>query len=1427
MPQARSHSVADMPHDQAIMAIEDHAMAATLDPLADPPPSSWSESFIDTKARPSDIDDIEKALMSFSITPHQYAEANYMPIYDISPSSSGRLPYHHYHPSHPSQTRVNGIKVQFNLAKSFCDRDDRFATDMHDWRNRFDMQEYKSKCINVLPSYSVGVWSAGGCVSAIGSIRAGFTPLWSTEIDQDKREMWEDLTGTECLGDTFKVDWSQQRVPDLLDSGQNCEAYSGSGPRSQGLPAGRYHKTGWMFVKQVDHILTLQPTSIKLEMSEGANDTNDGEEIQMVMDGLSSMYYCHLCRRLPTWKYGDGSNRKRMFIIGFHKVKCGEQAKYFTYPSPTCMEGYYPIAADYAVPDEMVPQDYWVYEPVGEVRMKPWRDPRVGELHKIAYVASEREMGPPQRPYAIYSWLSLFNTQVTTNGGGRRPPLSCTYNPDKPITWTRMVVPLETVRTAGLPDSYIQWFQSLRGSRTDNDLRSSVNSGIPLRTSVMLDTAIHAMLIKCGVPFSIKEGHMPSHHAHIAQSKIDAIDSFISTALPTWVDPSYRIRKVTLDTGATNTFLYTSVEPFLNNARKSHATIGTASAGAARMHTSQQGSLHCLVFNMAQYSSMAPVTPFIMPHVTTVPELSKELLSPDEFYRYGKYNILLRQPDYEGGVSELFREEKPGVPEARIPLLYDWVGNGGWHMYYMPSKGMSKSDESALARHMHNILEHQDKGTCERWRATHMSDSQAREMHANLVEHECVQEMRVSRFLRGEDSDEEEDQSQGGPSHKPYQPNLSLDPLTSKGSVTTTNKAVDYSHNPRLSPYITGQGTGVREQEGQSALEELMGSGTEPGNTLTPDDPHPKQNATIKNSVKHTHVSDQSQTPQVGGDQPVIVPVPNPKQGPKMNRPLLHHPCMAEIRGATARISKRGINRMSHDDKHNHFCHMGSNPKCLICRMAGGAMRKIYRKVDPYKEIRPGYIWTMDIMTPDVESLEGNRYQIILMDVASETLSVLNIAKRDQVYDSVEEWLSQLRSNPIYWDLPYPIVCIISTDNAGEWGYENKRWTDMAARNFLKMRYGCPDRKEEVARGERAVGLYEVLVKATLMERNLPPSWWQRASLDVVFCWNRFAKINYHPACPVDGDRARPIEVLTRGFFSRLLCDKQLAEYVPVGTPALVHDVHVKGSSMRPKTRWCVGSGMWDDQPIWWDPIINSFSRSKSYVSYLLAPGFNYTHFLRLPALPSIQRRCARDLEQIDEDTILHLPDCISPGEMRVDPTVIETVQPADESNDLNPQPLPPTLRDDYDTHREGRSTLGPKLIDSQGRQYKVDKSTGIMRPTVDNTPPTPSLIYGEPERRPINKVVQGETPEDDFRDTCEITSDYQDIVYSEVEAAIRRGDAMEPPQEPEVLIRHDLQASLYRRAEGITSAESKPPGCILGGREGYYPRLNQSLAPV
>ena len=94
------------------------------------------------------------------------------------------------------------------------------------------------------------------------------------------------------------------------------------------------------------------------------------------------------------------------------------------------------------------------------------------------------------------------------------------------------------------------------------------------------------------------------------------------------------------------------------------------------MQGSKDGRLAVHVLNTAEQPGFKQSTPFTF-NTTTVHGLRTELLSLDGPYRHGRWNVMIRQPDYDTGVNELYSAAKDGMPEARIPLRYDYTGSGG------------------------------------------------------------------------------------------------------------------------------------------------------------------------------------------------------------------------------------------------------------------------------------------------------------------------------------------------------------------------------------------------------------------------------------------------------------------------------------------------------------------------------------------------------------------------------------------------------------------------------------------------------------------------------------------------------------------------------------------------------------------------------
>ena len=141
------------------------------------------------------------------------------------------------------------------------------------------------------------------------------------------------------------------------------------------------------------------------------------------------------------------------------------------------------------------------------------------------------------------------------------------------------------------------------------------------------------------------------------------------------------------------------------------------------------------------------------------------------------------------------------------------------------------------------------------------------------------------------------------------------------------------------------------------------------------------------------------------------------------------------------------------------------------------------------------------------------------------------------------------------------------------------------------------------ATAERACGIKEIKTECGLMQNNLEPYWWETKSHEANWLLNRFPVRSQSVSMPVDGDVVRPLEFFTRGRTSRRMIDRQLTYFVSAGTPCLVHDIHMKGSTIAPKARWMVAIRMFNEQLILWCPRTNAETKTKSFTAFKLRSG--------------------------------------------------------------------------------------------------------------------------------------------------------------------------------------------------------------------------------
>ena len=969
-------------------------------------------------------------------------------------------------------------------------------------------------------SYSCGIFSSGGLLCTHTAIRAGFSPLWGTEIEPKMQQMWSDLTKTRCLGDTFAVDFRRERRVIYLKSGQPCPDWSSS--HAGRAPPGAAGDTGWQYVQQAEKIMQVEPKCFLLEMVANCLLIDDAAGVMQLMGSLREQYYLH-CDTIRVAQHGDCSNRERFFIVGFHR-SMGTYGQQFMFPEGEFDDSRYITARDVAVDDSDVPDKFWLTDRPGLIG---YEDPEPLRIHKVGQVAPG--MGPSRRPNAVQSHDGIYNTQTTYNGGGRRVPLS--WRAGDPIDDTRKTIPTEAVRIASLPADYQDFVAKY--DESDEFLFKCVNMGIPCRTGMAIDCAIHDVLVAAGIGFDIDDGHMPNDDAVFDVAYEASVDSHKQS----WVGLMKHIRSIVLDTGANGTFMYTDIEPYLDEAVESNARINTA--GGNIINGSKSGKLKTHVLNLAGYDSIPMTTDFEM-EPTTVPQLSKELLSADDYFRYGKFNVLLRQPDYEGGVSELYRAASPGIPEARIPLIYDYRGKGGWHLYFVPSKAADRQDIMALARHIEDEVQNKGIEVAQRVLDSLMSGAEAAQMATELEAHPAVASV-VHRNIEGHEDEVVTDQA------------------VPEGTYSTI---------------------------------------------------------------------------------------------------IAQHPGEVETKGVKAGL-KSVRKKLKIRDFHNIYSHMGSDPDCKICKMVKGNMRRIRKKIDPYRETRPGHTWGLDFCTFSDRSMDGCKYLGVLRDYATGVFKLIPVARRTTaaIAGEIEDWVKSTRGDPVNKGRLYELITAIKTDNEGAWRIDTADWQDMLKDIHVNMVYCEPDRHaEENGYAESAVQTVEIVIKQILMANNLPPSYWQAAAADAEWLLNRFPVASDDVAIPMDGDRSRPLEMITRGYYSRRQIDRELGYYCAVGTPCLVHNAKVKGSSLEPKVRWGIAMGMYREQVWFMCPFSKSRFKSKSYSAYRLKEGMNWSQFLGLGPIANTKKAMA--LPEDSEPpmgTLIKLPKCSELESMRPPQATVAT----------------------------------------------------------------------------------------------------------------------------------------------------------------------------
>ena len=313
---------------------------------------------------------------------------------------------------------------------------------------------------------------------------------------------------------------------------------------------------------------------------------------------------------------------------------------------------------------------------------------------------------------------------------------------------------------------------------------------------------------------------------------------------------------------------------------------------------------------------------------------------------------------------------------------------------------------------------------------------------------------------------------------------------------------------------------------------------------------------------------------------------------------------------------EKGIRSMSAHDFHCMMGHLGVDPDCVICKETKGTMRYIQRTVDPHRETRPAYSFALDLLCCSDCCRRGFKYVMVLKCLATAAYRLIPLYLKSDARHSLEEWIAELRASPCFYNMPYAPCSHIPTDQDGAWSQKNRLFQKATTTLGVIITYATKDRHERTNPvAERAVAIVEIVVKSILLQANLGPAFWSAALGQCEFLLNRLPVVSHEVNQPIDGDRVRPLEALTRGAYSRRMIDKELSTFLPLGMPALVNMHKVRGSSLCSKARWGIAMGMLDSQCEFMCPFKMTRFWSKSFVGFKLRGGLNYAQFLGLPPI--------------------------------------------------------------------------------------------------------------------------------------------------------------------------------------------------------------------
>ena len=148
----------------------------------------------------------------------------------------------------------------------------------------------------------------------LGLEKAGFQPVFSSEIDKHCRDTYTNNFGDTPSGDITQIPLSSIPDHEVLTAGFPCQSFSISGKRK-----GFTDERGHLFFRICEIVKYKQPKVVFLENVKYLIYHNKGATLRVILSSLEELGYHVSFKVLNSLHFGVPQNRERIIIIGAKK----------------------------------------------------------------------------------------------------------------------------------------------------------------------------------------------------------------------------------------------------------------------------------------------------------------------------------------------------------------------------------------------------------------------------------------------------------------------------------------------------------------------------------------------------------------------------------------------------------------------------------------------------------------------------------------------------------------------------------------------------------------------------------------------------------------------------------------------------------------------------------------------------------------------------------------------------------------------------------------------------------------------------------------------------------------------------------------------------------------------------------------------------